>query len=355
MTEQENKYQDDDALLSSKYSQDKPKINKVDDEVNQTNKDSEGKAHTTTPPMQPPPALNIDTNPLGYSCDNDIDSEDELSDLGGPMQLIRQISIETFSIIVFLGIIGKVYTHREHQHQGQTHATNRNNNNKIARYCDLPQWYQYSLWITTGYRIDHSFTECISSILSPKRAKHNEFGNVWTEFIPAVILISLFMYNCLSNETWILYIFSNHTCILYLRYSIFYGINFFVILMRPFISGCAHCFHPISKKHYNLWWKADYVAIVWATMAAASNFAVCEFFCNFSAYAAIVFLLVGISCILTVVICGSQANENQKIRENSMAIMLCMFKIHPFISLSLYIHLCDTCDIRVKCNMCNYS
>ena len=164
-------------------------------------------------------------------------------------------------------------------------------------------------------------------------------GNIWTEFFPGIVLMAFFFHQCIYNKHWILYFYHpQFECTQYKVYQVVTGIAFIPILLRPFISGCAHCFHPISEKCYNRWWKADYVSIVWATMASASNFAVCELHCNIDGYFFGLIFLIALSLVLTIVICTSKVDENSKLKEKLMAVMLCMF-IYIFVSLFGFQHI----------------
>jgi len=301
----------------------------MNDESNQSTDNNYNNDDETAQLKDESPQMSVTDETKG----DDSDSDDEALagiQLGFAGQMYRNISDGTWTIDSVLKIMGKIYIHQDDMFQKSPHQISQNGQDcnhetkKIVRYSELPAWYRFNLWIIHGYRNCECYntTECVKSIIQ----KHNECGNIWTEFIPGFIFISIFMYQLLYNPSWILYAFNqdgHHDCDLFTRYAICYWINFMIILIRPFISGCAHWFHPISRNSYNRWWKADYISIVWATMASASNFAVCEFFCNFAAFGAILFLLVAISAILTVVIAGSNANENTGIKEKAMVLMLC--------------------------------
>ena len=180
--------------------------------------------------------------------------------------------------------------------------SNHDSNNKkgIKLYgCidELDSWYENEGYILKGYRIDHNFKLCLKSIFR----LHNETTNIWTEFIPAIILLLLVVTVRISVDNG----FSR----------LILGVCLPFVLLRPFASGFAHTFHCISKWHSRFWWKIDFFSIILASGFGSIIWIHCVFYCNSNIQVLCIFavLALGFSTSVT-----SLTTKNDVIRNISL-------------------------------------
>ncbi|KAL6062137.1 Adiponectin receptor protein 2 [Balamuthia mandrillaris] len=71
-------------------------------------------------------------------------------------------------------------TPNEPSHRNQRGGGGVGRRARIVKYEDAPRYLQDNPWIRSGYRIEHSFVECLRSLF---HFRHNETGNIWSHFL----------------------------------------------------------------------------------------------------------------------------------------------------------------------------
>ena len=146
-------------------------------------------------------------------------------------------------------------------------------NIKLWSMYDLPHWYHTYGKILNGYRYElynMSVCQAIKSLFQI----HNETMNIWTEYLPFIIEITLLVYLCVFEPDFI----ANHG----LHTQIIIPLCLFIALFRAVISGTAHLFHCMNAEISRYCWNMDYISIILYSASGAIIWSHFLFYCNFN-------------------------------------------------------------------------
>lgn len=120
----------------------------------------------------------------------------------------------------------------------------------LVRFHDLPKWQQDNHYILSGYRkASHSYLRSIQSMLH----WHNESINIWTHFLPGVLLVPLggLLYNTLKPR----YEMASSADV--------YAMSCFFVCAASgmMMSGIFHTLSNHSPTIAKFWNQLDYVGI----------------------------------------------------------------------------------------------
>lgn len=139
----------------------------------------------------------------------------------------------------------------------------------LITYDSLPKWSQDNPHIYSGYRqISHSTSTCLHSCFQI----HNETFNVWSHFVPCILLIVL--------EGIMIYYLKTHYPKSTLKDHLIFA---FFILCAIICLGISAIFHSLishSRKTRNLWLKLDYAGIVFLIIGCFISAVYMTFFCQ---------------------------------------------------------------------------
>ncbi len=137
---------------------------------------------------------------------------------------------------------------------------------KLLTYDELPEWYQDNENLVCGYRpCNQSFCYYLKSVIKI----HNEFVNIITHLIPAIIFFILIIYsniirmvgdNIGDNIALNIFLFSEFLCF--------------------FLSSIMHTFYPYSEKVCNILIRLDYFGISLSILGFYTIFIYYAFYCH---------------------------------------------------------------------------
>eukprot|EP01083_Nonionella_stella_P156966 508874_1 len=210
-------------------------------------------------------------------------------------------------------------------------------------FHELPPWYSITCdsHILTGYRVNYDALLSLKSIFQ----LHNETANIWTEFLPALLLAGLVIYfNFADGHFW-----ASSDVHSPLTKSILF-ISVPLVLMRPIISGFAHTLSAMSQKASKIWWKLDFLSIIVATGAGSMIWIHCVFFCDTNLqilYGFAVFAL-SASTMMT-----AMTSQNSVIRDLSIGAFF-IFTLIFIYFYELYLFFLSTSEMNIPNSMMMY-
>ena len=89
----------------------------------------------------------------------------------------------------------------EHKHSSEGHSPSKNEeqpNEYIGHYEQAPGYMKDNEGITHGYRINFNTPK---KIIKSLFMVHNESVNIWSHFIPALLILSLLIYFMIGPST----------------------------------------------------------------------------------------------------------------------------------------------------------